>query len=75
MKRVIEKVRPKIFLFENVKGLLSGRWTKSGEKGEIWNDVSTTMKSIDGYVARHTLVQVKTYGVPQKQTKSATGWH
>ena len=69
MKRVIEKVRPKIFLFENVKGLLSGRWTKSGEKGEIWNDVSTTMKSIDGYVARHTLVQAKHYGVPQNRPR------
>ena len=69
MKRVIEKVRPKIFLFENVKGLLSGRWTKSGEKGEIWRDVSDAMKSIDGYVARHSLVQAKNYGVPQNRPR------
>ena len=69
MKRVIEKVKPKVFLFENVKGLLSGRWTKSGEKGEIWADIKDAMCSIDGYVTRHSLVQAKNYGVPQNRPR------
>ena len=29
----------KAFIFENVRGLLSARWTKDGEKGEIFKDV------------------------------------
>lgn len=31
MIRVIKKVKPKIFLFENVRGLVWGRWTQDGE--------------------------------------------
>ena len=38
MAEVIEFFRPKIFLFENVKGLLSSKWTAEGNKGEIWRD-------------------------------------
>ena len=33
MAEFIERIRPKIFLFENVKGILSGRWSSEGEKG------------------------------------------
>ena len=39
MVRVIELLKPKAFLFENVKGILSGKWTKDGENGEIFKDV------------------------------------
>ncbi len=53
MIRVIEQVRPKLFLFENVKGLLSGRWTPSGaKKGEIWEDVKASFRAIEGYSVR-----------------------
>ena len=34
MIRVIAELKPKLFLFENVRGLISGRWTSDGEKGE-----------------------------------------
>ncbi|MDP6905640.1 MAG: DNA cytosine methyltransferase [Verrucomicrobiota bacterium] len=69
MIRVIKKVKPKAFLFENVKGLMSGRWTKGGRKGEIWDDVRTAFMGIKGYVARPTLVQAKHYGVPQNRPR------
>jgi DNA (cytosine-5)-methyltransferase 1 len=39
MVKVVELVQPKIFLFENVAGLLSARWTPEGSKGEIFRDV------------------------------------
>ena len=39
MAEVIEFFRPRLFLFENVKGLLSSKWTYEGAKGEIWQDV------------------------------------
>ena len=49
MARVIEFFQPRIFLFENVKGLLSARWRKNGFKGEIFKDVLKTLKKIAGY--------------------------
>jgi DNA (cytosine-5)-methyltransferase 1 len=69
MIRVIEGFSPKVFLFENVKGLLSGRWTKDGEKGEIFRDVLDAFRQIKGYEVRHKLVQAKDYGVPQNRPR------
>ena len=58
MVRVIRKVKPRIFLFENVKGLLNSRWSPAGEKGEIWKAVLASFKQIPGYVVRWELVHV-----------------
>jgi DNA (cytosine-5)-methyltransferase 1 len=70
MIRVIKKVKPKIFLFENVRGLVWGRWTQDGEKGEIWQDVQQAFMGIKGYVARPALLlQAKDYGVPQNRPR------
>ena len=69
MIRVIKKVKPRAFLFENVKGLMSGRWTKEGRKGEIWDDVLRHSWELRGYVARPALIQAKHYGVPQNRPR------
>jgi len=69
MAYAVHKLRPKIFLFENVKGLLSAKWTKDGEKGEIWNDVLTKFKSLKGYRIGWHLVHAKEYGVPQNRPR------
>ncbi len=69
MAKLIEAMHPKIFLFENVKGILSGRWTPSGNKGEIWNDVLNTFIAIDGYTVRWKLVHAKDYGAPQNRPR------
>lgn len=72
MAFVIGQVRPRIFLFENVKGLLSSRWTKNGEKGEIWRDVYGRFKKLGeehGYAVRWKLVYAKDYGVPQNRPR------
>jgi DNA (cytosine-5)-methyltransferase 1 len=69
MVRVIEFVRPKVFLFENVKGLLSGRWTKNGQKGEIFRDVLAAFNAIEGYNCEWDLVHAKNYGVPQNRPR------
>jgi DNA (cytosine-5)-methyltransferase 1 len=69
MVRVIKKVKPKIFLFENVKGLLNSRWTPDGEKGEIWKAVLTAFRKIPGYTVRWELVHAKNYGVPQNRPR------
>tara|TARA_Y200000002_G_C22688209_1_gene666876 strand:+ start:5635 stop:6885 length:1251 start_codon:yes stop_codon:yes gene_type:complete len=65
----IEKLKPKIFLFENVQGLLFSKWTKEGKKGEIWEDVLNTFKSIKGYNVKFKLVKAKEYGVPQNRPR------
>ena len=70
MARVIFRMRPKAFLFENVRGLLSARWTSGGAKGEIWEDVLRTMTSIPGYrVVGHALVHASDFGVPQNRPR------
>ena len=69
MVDLIRKVRPKVFLFENVKGILSGRWTKEGNKGEIWEDVKSCFRGLDGYTTNWKLIQAKDYGVPQNRPR------
>lgn len=69
MVRIINFVRPKVFLFENVKGLLTGRWTKKGDKGEIFEEVLAAFKGIEGYECEWDLVHAKEYGVPQNRPR------
>lgn len=69
MAYFIFRMRPKAFVFENVEGLLRARWTKSGEKGEIFSDVLNTFKGIDGYEVRWRLVHAGDYGVPQNRPR------
>jgi DNA (cytosine-5)-methyltransferase 1 len=72
MAGVIESLRPRIFLFENVKGLLSSKWTSEGQKGEIWKDVYDRFVRLGrehGYEVRWKLVYAKDYGVPQNRPR------
>ena len=69
MVELIKKFKPKVYIFENVKGILSGRWTSDGEKGEIWRDVLTAFEGILEYTARWKLVHAKEYGVPQNRPR------
>ncbi len=69
MAWVISKLKPKLFLFENVKGLLSAKWTTSGKKGEIFEDVLETFRSIKGYRVEYALVRAKDYGAPQNRPR------
>lgn len=66
---VIHVVRPKIFLFENVRGLLNAKWNSDGKNGEIWQDVLETLRGIPGYEVRWKLVYAKDYGVPQNRPR------
>jgi DNA (cytosine-5)-methyltransferase 1 len=69
MIKVIKVVKPRIFLFENVKGLLSAKWTAKGENGEIFREVLKAFMDIDGYEVRWQLVRAKDYGVPQNRPR------
>jgi DNA (cytosine-5)-methyltransferase 1 len=65
----VHKINPKMFLFENVEGLLRAKWTKDGIKGEIFKIVLETFKKIPGYSVKYKLVYAKDYGVPQNRPR------
>ena len=69
MAYLVHAFQPKIFLFENVRGILSAKWTKDGEKGEIWKDVLKTFKEIPNYQVNFKLVVCSDYGVPQNRPR------
>ena len=69
MSYFIHKMQPKIFLFENVEGLLSSKWNKEGVQGEIFKDVLKTFQNLKGYDVKYKLVHAKDYGVPQNRPR------
>ena len=69
MVKVINHFNPKAYIFENVRGLLSARWTKNGKKGEIFQDVLKQFKTLKNYNFLYSLVQSKDYGVPQNRPR------
>lgn len=69
MIKVIKHFNPKGYIFENVRGLLSARWTKNGKKGEIFEDVLKQFKTLKNYNFEYSLVQSKDYGVPQNRPR------
>jgi len=69
MVKFIDFFEPKIFLFENVRGLLSSRWTKNGQKGEIWKDVLKSFGELEQYNINSELIKSYNYGVPQNRPR------
>ena len=68
MMEVIARVRPRIFLFENVTGIRTAKWTKEGDEN-VWADVLGTFEGIRGYKVRSSVVRAKDYGVPQNRPR------
>jgi DNA (cytosine-5)-methyltransferase 1 len=69
MIELIELFKPKLFLFENVKGILTGRWNDTGTKGDIWKSILGEFKKIENYYVKWSLVHAKDYGVPQNRPR------
>ncbi|MCZ7865789.1 DNA (cytosine-5-)-methyltransferase [Agrobacterium salinitolerans] len=68
MAAIIERLRPRIFLFENVRGLLNSYWTEEATR-KIWPDVKKRFEAIKGYEVRFSLVKASDYGVPQNRPR------
>ena len=67
--RVLEIIRPKMFLFENVKGLLSMK-DESGRK--IIDDISDKFENLSpnfGYDIEYAILDAVEYGVPQHRER------
>ena len=69
MAFLVNRLSPKIFLFENVRGLLTSKWTKDGKNGEIFQAVLQTFHDIGKYNICFKLVHAKDYGVPQNRPR------
>ena len=69
MAWLIKQLSPKVFLFENVRGLLTSKWSKDGVKGEIWEDVKNTFSALQNYRIESSLILAKNYGVPQNRPR------
>lgn len=79
MAGVIGYALPKAFLFENVQGLLTARWSRghaAGQSGEVFEDVLKTFRAIamprskrPAYELRWRLVRAYQYGIPQNRPR------
>lgn len=69
MAAIIHRLKPRAFLFENVRGLLTAKWNDGGEKGDVWRQVRDTFKAIPEYRVAFRLVYAKDYGVPQNRPR------
>ena len=63
--RIIEKKKPRVVLFENVKGLLSSKHQSGKRLIEVIQDDLENL----GYVVNYSIVNASDYGVPQNRER------
>lgn len=64
MVEVVNKLQPKMFLFENVFGIMSARWAKNSSRA-VFDDVFESFSSLRQYVVTSGIVRACDFGVPQ----------
>lgn len=60
--RLIKEIQPKVFIYENVKGLLSH------DKGETWKTIQQVFDDL-GYFWNTKIMNSKDYGIPQNRER------
>lgn len=60
--RLLKKLQPKGFLFENVYGILGA------QNGEAWNDIRNAFSEV-GYKLHYRIIDAADYGVPQHRER------
>lgn len=60
--RLVKEIEPKVFIFENVKGLLTH------DKGNTWEIISQIFNSL-GYHYSFKVLNSKDYGIPQNRNR------
>ena len=60
--RLIKDIKPKVFIFENVKGLLNH------EQGETWKHIEKSFQDL-GYSIKYQVLNAKNYGIPQNRER------
>ena len=60
--RLIKEIEPKVFIYENVPGMLTH------DKGNTWKVISSVFDSL-GYKVYKSLLNAKDFGIPQNRTR------
>lgn len=60
--RLISEIKPKVFIYENVKALLSN------DKGETWKTIQNIFNNLN-YTWSHKVLNSKDYGIPQNRER------
>lgn len=60
--RILEKLKPKAFLYENVYGIIGA------QKGRPWHEIVSAFRSI-GYLISYRILDTADYGVPQHRER------
>lgn len=70
MVEVIDRLQPSLFMFENVRGILSSRWERHGSR-LVWDTVRHHFVSRLGknYGIAFALIRSYNYGVPQNRPR------
>ena len=61
--RIVIECQPKVFIFENVKGMLSH------DKGNTWRVIKDTFEKDCGYDVYFQVLNAKDYGIPQSRDR------
>ena len=61
-KRVLQIIKPRAFVFENVVGILSI------DKGRLFQDIQAEFEEL-GYILKHKVLNAVNYGVPQHRER------
>ena len=61
--RIVKECQPKVFIFENVKGMLSH------DKGRTWQVIKNTFENYCGYQVYYQVLNGKDYGIPQSRER------
>ncbi len=61
--RIVIECQPKVFIFENVKGMLSH------DKGRTWRIIKETFENDCGYQVYYQVLNAKDYGIPQSRDR------
>lgn len=60
--RLVKEIRPKVFIYENVKALLSN------DNGKTWETVTNVFTDLD-YTWKHMVLNAKDFGIPQNRER------
>ena len=67
--RIVEETKPKVFIYENVKGFLSiDKIDKKEKYGETFKNFVQSFKEL-GYTIYYEILNTKDYGVPQNRER------
>ena len=61
--RVVRECKPKVFIFENVQGLLKH------DNGRTWGVIKSTFEDYCGYDVHYQLLNARDYGIPQTRER------